>query len=109
MVLDEQGVQDGETMLFLDRRNVEKLGHIRVAMRIVIFIGIMNRAKVVFHPGGDPGQAMVFQNRQANGGGRKISLNRRKKAADIEMGADLRLISGSGCVRGENLESARAG
>ena len=82
MVLDDQGVQDGQPVAAPDRGRVEELGDIRIAMVVMVLVGVVDRAEVVLHAGRDPGHPVVLEHGQADRGGQPIGQDGGKEAGD---------------------------
>jgi len=67
VILKGQTVQNGKPVFFPYSRAFKKFWDKRIAVEIVIFIWIVDSAKIVFHPCGYSGQAVVFQNGKTDG------------------------------------------
>ena len=61
-------------MLFFDGVCIENFGDEGVAVKIMILVGIVDGAEVIFHSRRDACQAVVFQYGQADGGRSEIRL-----------------------------------
>ena len=68
MVLDLEGVHHGQAVAVLDGGRVEKVGHGRIAMIVVVLVGIVDGSEIVLHPGGQSGQPVILEHGQADRG-----------------------------------------